>query len=122
MLRLPYPARRANRPGYKGVRKVRDKFIAQAHRAGRRYHLGTYSNEHAAALAVNLAQGILFLDLPARFMNNIPTEAMPTPLEQSDILQEVHLRLTRTDALLANTSEDPTPRQCPSPELGLTHR
>jgi hypothetical protein len=99
MLRLPYPTRRGNQPGYKGVRKIRDKFIAQVHRKGKRYHLGTYPTEQHAALAVNQALGLLFQDLPARFMNDLPLEDMPTPEDQEGILLEVRLRLGLADPL-----------------------
>ncbi len=99
MIRLPYPTRRGNKPGYKGVRQVRDKFIAQVHRQGRRYHLGTYPAEQHAALAVNEALGVLFPDLPSRFLNDVPFEDMPTPEVQESIQQEVLLRLGASDQL-----------------------
>lgn len=93
MLRFPYPTRRGNKPGFKGVRPCRDKFIAQVHRGGRRYHLGTYPDEFQAALAVNEALAILYNDLPGRFLNHIPPEDVPSLEEQEAIRQEVRLRL-----------------------------
>jgi hypothetical protein len=103
MIRLPYTARRGNQPGYKGVRKTRDKFTAQVHQAGTRYHLGTFPTEHHAALAVNEALYLLFDDLPSRFTNEIPSAELPTPEEQAGIQLEVRLRLGRTD-LTRNSS------------------
>ena|ERR1700728_1773059 len=52
MIRFPYLTRRKNKPGYKGVRPSRDKFIAQVFQGGQRYHLGTYATESEAAWAV----------------------------------------------------------------------
>ncbi len=93
MLRFPYPTRRGNKPGFKGVRPCRDKFIAQVHRGGRRYHLGTYLDEYQAALAVNEALAILYPDLPPRFLNTISTDDLPSPQDQESIRREVRLRL-----------------------------
>lgn len=94
MLRFPYPTRRGNKPGYKGVRPSHDKFAAQVHRGGRRFHLGTYENEHHAAWAVNLALGRLFQDLPDRFLNHIPKGNAPSLKDQESIRKEVLLRLS----------------------------
>src|SRR4051794_29612903 len=93
MLRFPYPTRRGNAPGFKGVRLCRDKFTAQVHRGGKRYHLGTYLNEYQAALAVNEALAILYPDLPGRFLNHLPADNVPGPEEQEAIRREVLLRL-----------------------------
>ncbi len=93
MLRFPYPTRRGNRPGYKGVRPCRDKFIAQVHRGGRRYHLGTFTTEPEAACAVNLALAVLYPELPPRFLNSIPADDLPSPEDQESIRREVRLRL-----------------------------
>ena len=94
MLRFPYPTRRGNKPGYKGVRPTHDKFAVQVHRGGKRFHLGTYANEHHAAWAVNLALGTLFQDLPDRFLNRIPEESVPSLEDRESIRQEVLLRLS----------------------------
>lgn len=93
MLRLPYPSRRGNAPGFKGVRKCRTNFTAQVHRGGRRFHLGTFPNEHHAAVAVNVALTILYPDLPSRFLNDLPAECIPDLVAQAAIRQEVLLRL-----------------------------
>ena len=97
MLRFPYTARRDNKPGPKGVRKIRDKFIGQVHQRGKRFHLGTFPTEWHAALAVNFALGVLFLDLPQRYLNDIPPEFVPSPEDQKSIEQEVRLRLGVAD-------------------------
>lgn len=93
MLRFPYQHRRGNAPGPKGVRSTGAKFIAQVHRGGRRFHLGTYPTEVAAAWAVNQALQILYPDLPTRFLNNISLNQTPSAAEQESIRQEVLLRL-----------------------------
>lgn len=93
MLRFPYPTRRGNKPGFKGVRPCREKFIAQVHRGGRRYHLGTYLDEFQAAQAVNEALAILYPDLPSRYLNDIPPENLPAEADQTSIRREVRLRL-----------------------------
>lgn len=93
MLRLPYSTRRGNAPGYKGVRRSRSKFTAQAFRGGQRFHLGTYSTQHQAGLAVNIALSLLFPKMPSRYLNRIPDEHLPTPEEQDGIRQEVILRI-----------------------------
>jgi hypothetical protein len=93
MLRFPYPTRRGNKPGFKGVRPCRDKFVAQVHRGGRRFHLGTYLDQHQAAFAVNQALAVLYPDLPRRFLNDIPDDHTPSPEDQESIRREVRFRL-----------------------------
>ena len=93
MLRFPYPTRRGNQPGFKGVRKIRDKFIAQVHQGGKRYHLGTYLDEYQAAFAVNAALAVLYSEIPDRFLNHFSPETVPDPTTQEAIRREVRLRL-----------------------------
>jgi hypothetical protein len=93
MIRFPYLARRGDAPGYKGVRPNRGKFTAQVHKAGKRYHLGTFSNDHHAAWAVNMALEILYPGLPDRFLNQIFEDAVPTQRDQESIQKEVLIRL-----------------------------
>jgi hypothetical protein len=98
MLRLPYPTRRGNIPGFKGVRQIRNTFTAQVHRGGKRFHLGTFPTETQAAIAVNLALGVLFPDLPSRYLNALPEEELPTPEVQESIQQEVILRIAAIES------------------------
>ena len=93
MLRFPYLTRRGNKAGYKGVRASRDKFIAQVHRGGERFHLGTFATEQQAAMAVNEALTMLYPSLPSRFLNRLPPDDHPSLEEQEAIRREVALRL-----------------------------
>lgn len=93
MIRLPYLNRRGNKPGFKGVRSNRKTFTAQVYKGGRRYHLGSYPTEAAAAWAVNEGLSHSYSELPPRFLNVIPAEVIPSLEEQESIRREVRLRL-----------------------------
>ena len=93
MLRFPNLTRRDKKAGYKGVYNSRDKFTAHVHQSGRRFHLGTFLDEHQAALAVNEALVLLYPDLPIRFLNRLLPENVPSPEDQDSIRKEVFVRL-----------------------------